>query len=203
MMQGSAYAEPIKANLVKAQSVEERVRQFQSAHDILQTCEDVVVVGGGFVGVELAAEIVGKFGKSKTVTLISSHPTLLERMPEAVGTACQSWLEAKGVKIVFNEKVDAGNMQADVVLTNSGQRFKADVVYNCVGFRAQAEVFREHYSAALDARGGARVNKHLQVEGLRNVFAVGDCMTGMGGTSALHLRLLNSQQNEISFRQIS
>ena len=66
--QGSAYVEPVKSDPVKASSVAERIRQFQVAHDALKSCKDVVVVGGGFVGVELAAEIVGKWGNSKVTT---------------------------------------------------------------------------------------------------------------------------------------
>jgi NADH dehydrogenase FAD-containing subunit len=52
----------------------ERIASYQAAYQRVAKAASVVVVGGGTVGVELAAEVVGKFGKTKAVTLIGSSP---------------------------------------------------------------------------------------------------------------------------------
>lgn len=54
-------------------SVAERCQELESAHELLRQAKRVIIVGGGTVGVELAAEVVGKWGEGKKVTLIASQ----------------------------------------------------------------------------------------------------------------------------------
>lgn len=53
--------------------MDERRRNIATAHEELKRAKRIVIVGGGTVGVELAAEIVGKWGEGKQVKLITSH----------------------------------------------------------------------------------------------------------------------------------
>ena len=55
-------------------SVEWRRREIEQEAVRMATAERIVIVGGGTVGVELAAEIVGKWkDQTKHVTLITKH----------------------------------------------------------------------------------------------------------------------------------
>jgi NADH dehydrogenase FAD-containing subunit len=76
-----------------------RAAQFAAEGQKLAAAEAVVVVGGGTVGVELAAEIVGRW-PGKNVTLVASQERLLERMPSGVSQYCLKWLTARGVQVV-------------------------------------------------------------------------------------------------------
>jgi apoptosis-inducing factor 2 len=49
-----------------------RKASYQTANGKLKKAKSVLIVGGGTVGVELAAEVAGAFGKEKHVTLVSS-----------------------------------------------------------------------------------------------------------------------------------
>ena len=53
----------------------QRVAELAHAADAVEHASSVAVVGGGYVGVELAAEIAGRHGKAKRVVLISASRT--------------------------------------------------------------------------------------------------------------------------------
>ena len=155
-------------------------------------------LGGGFVGVELAAEIVGKYGRTKEVSLLDMGAHLLPRMPERIGRYSEAWLEKRGCRLFLGEKVvtwdgsddEAGESEGAsgakkrrTVVLESGKRISADVIYICAGFRPNADVLRgtaelnEGAADAWDAKSGfIKVSSTLQVDGYENVFAVGDCM---------------------------
>jgi cation diffusion facilitator CzcD-associated flavoprotein CzcO len=67
---GASYAAPIKSPMEAAATVEQRRRQYKDTHEQLAAAQSVVVVGGGFVGVELAAEIV----RAETIAATLSRP---------------------------------------------------------------------------------------------------------------------------------
>ena len=74
---------------------------------LLEKASSVVVVGGGPVGVELAAEIAdGKSEVEKKITLITSAEHLLHPKPAWVGAPAEAWLKSKGVRVVKGQKVE-------------------------------------------------------------------------------------------------
>lgn len=99
-------------------------------------------------------------------------------MPEKAQNFAQKWLEKSGVNLIFNERIVTN--QDGVVVTNTGKRFKAELIYECLGNKPNSS---ESLSYQLidseiehDWNGPIRVNPHtLQVEGFGNVFACGDC----------------------------
>ena len=82
---GSTYPAPIKPAGGQVSSPEERRKHIYAAHEELSSAASVLIVGGGTVGVELAAEIAGKWGRHKVVTLVTPKDRLLERMPPRAG----------------------------------------------------------------------------------------------------------------------
>ena len=109
----------------------------------LSAATSVCVIGGGTVGVELAAEVAGRYGTSKHVTLVSSSDRLLERMPPSAGAAVAAWLRGRGVRVMTGERVLNQCLSGSAPQTlrvTSGVEFKADVVYDCVGFKPLGEV---------------------------------------------------------------
>ena len=186
---GSTYVAPIKADHVKPSCAEQRREEITAAHRVLESAPSVLIVGGGTVGVELAAEIVGVWGRTKAVTLVASQGRLLERMPPRAGKLAANWLRKKGVNVILNDRIeDWGGCPESAepepppsggkwtLRTKLGQELHAALVYRCVGGRPCAgPVSPTSAPSALGPRGEVHVTRSLQVEGLRNVFAVGDC----------------------------
>ena len=183
---GSSYPDPIKASHDVASSPEERRAQIEIAHATLVSAASVVIVGGGTVGVELAAEVAGTWGRHKVVTLITPHDRLLERMPPRAGKLALRWLEKKGVWVILNDRVaewggapkDAAKLRPGggdwKLRTEQGRKLRASIVYPCIGGRPLAGPLE---TRGIGPRGEVRVdtNAGLRVEGFDNVYAAGDC----------------------------
>lgn len=185
---GSSYVSPIKAASDKPCSVEDRKKNIMAAHNNLASAPSVLIVGGGTVGVELAAEIVGVWGKSKSVTIITPHSRLLERMPPRAGILAQRWLTKMGVRVILNNRIEnwgGSKTGGDPALkpsggawklqTRGGEELHASLVYPCIGGAPAAAPAEKSSASSLGPCGEVKVDGSFRVEGLRNVFAVGDC----------------------------
>lgn len=111
---GVSYADPLfKSDAESACSLEARRRQVAEAAELLANAGSVVIVGGGPVGVELAAEIAdaaadknSKTKKKREVTLVTSAEHLLHPKPSWVGAPAEAWLASRGVRVVKGQKVE-------------------------------------------------------------------------------------------------
>jgi NADPH-dependent 2,4-dienoyl-CoA reductase/sulfur reductase-like enzyme len=134
-----------------------------------------VVVGGSFIGTEVAAYLAGK---AASVTLISRTQYLLERtLGPRVGNIIQALHEGKGVKVVSNSEVEAFlpcDSQATSVglvkLKGAEEPLEADVVVLGIGV-VPATGYLEKLC---DADGCVSVNEFLQVPDWPEIFACGD-----------------------------
>jgi 3-phenylpropionate/trans-cinnamate dioxygenase ferredoxin reductase subunit len=133
--------------------------------------EDVVVIGGGFIGIEAAASL-NKMGRR--VTLLEAGPRLVGR---AVGTETSSYLLAhhreRGVDVVLDAEVrrivGSGDRVAGVELAD-GRVIPADLVLIGVGVIPNTELAE---SIGLECDNGIRVDAHaLASDGV--TVAVGD-----------------------------
>jgi len=135
----------------------------------------IVVIGGGPVGIEIAAEIISHF-PDKKLTIVYSRDTTLERCcAGADATVVKFFKNYENVKLLPQTKVVS--ITRDRLLTDSGQQIRADMVYCCVGFSPNNLCLQNIYFeglGVLDSRGYVRVNDHLQLLGYDNIFAAGD-----------------------------
>jgi len=132
-----------------------------------------VVIGGGFIGVEVVDELV-KAGKQ--VTLIEKLPHLLPlAMDPEFGDMVQEELKGMGVEVRVGESVKeiTGNGKVDGVLVEDGTRIPADLVIVSAGYRPNIELARK-LGLEYDERYGVIVDEYLRTSD-RRMFAVGDC----------------------------
>src|SRR4029077_4969811 len=138
----------------------------------LKNAKEIVVIGGGFIGLELAA-VACSLGKS--VTVLEALPRLMSRAVAPLISEFYSALHAsKGVKVVCNASVSeiqgsSGNVRG--VLLADGKKHPADLVFVGIGVLPNTELARD---SGLPIANGIAVNEHLQT-GDENIFAIGDC----------------------------
>ncbi|MEW6173307.1 MAG: FAD-dependent oxidoreductase [Bacillota bacterium] len=141
--------------------------------EVLRAARDVVIVGGGFIGVEFAEEIRKHSDKNVTIVEILPHCLLLS-FDEPFCAAAEKELTASGVKILTGLKVEeitGGDKAAGVRLSN-GEEIQADAVLVSAGVRPNIELAEK---AGLKAdRAGIWVDRTMQTED-KNIFACGDC----------------------------
>jgi 3-phenylpropionate/trans-cinnamate dioxygenase ferredoxin reductase subunit len=136
----------------------------------LEPAHAIVIVGGGFIGLEVAAAAI-KAGK--TVTVLEAKSRLLER---AVSPLVSQFLldahTAMGVDIRFKQSVIGIEKTTSRyrVQCSDGKRFVADLVVAGVGGIPNDELARE---AAIECSNGIDVDEHGRTNNSK-VFAVGD-----------------------------
>ena len=139
----------------------------------LSELKRIVIVGGGFIGVELADEL-NKIGKDVTI---------VEILPNILGLAFDKDLAAEIEKIVIERGVKLktgtgakeiiGTEKVEGVLLQNGERLEADAVILAMGYRPNTSV-AERSEIPLNEMGFIRVDEYMRTED-PNIFAVGDC----------------------------
>jgi NADPH-dependent 2,4-dienoyl-CoA reductase/sulfur reductase-like enzyme/rhodanese-related sulfurtransferase len=132
-----------------------------------------VVVGAGFIGLELVENLV-RFGISTTVVELQDQ--VLPPFDKEMTTPIAEHLAAKGVSLLLGQSAEAFEQAPDglIVRLKSGQRLLAQLVVLGVGVRPENKLAVD---AGLEVgpRGGIRVNEHLQTSD-PDIYAVGDAI---------------------------
>jgi NADH dehydrogenase FAD-containing subunit len=144
----------------------------------------ILVIGGGIVGVELAAELATRLPpighKPRIVTLASSSARLLPRLPYRAGVLAENFLLERGVRRVHGRIKQVG--AAFETETPPRVRVDADAVFDCTGairnpmdapLRRLVESIPSN-KGFLGRSGMVRVRDTLQLYGTDNVFVAGD-----------------------------
>ena len=136
----------------------------------LQAGTRVVLVGGGFIGLELAASAVSR---GCAVTLLEARTQLLERaLPERIADLLATRHQREGVTIHRGVGVTAfeGEARVQAVRLSDGRQLPADLVIVGIGAQPNVELAQ---TAGLACDDGIRVDSHCHAGG--SVYAVGDC----------------------------
>jgi 3-phenylpropionate/trans-cinnamate dioxygenase ferredoxin reductase subunit len=140
--------------------------------DRLKNAQNIVVIGGGFIGLELAA-VACSLGKS--VTVLEALPRLMPRVvAPLISDFYRELHKSKGVKVVCGASVSEmeglGGKVRGVLLTD-GTQYSADLVLIGVGVVPNIELAQ---NAGLRIANGIAVNEYLHTNN-ENIFAIGDC----------------------------
>ena len=167
--------------------------ESRTVKERLQDANDIVVVGGGFIGLEIAAS-ARSLGKS--VTVLEAQPRLMPRVVAPLVSSFYDTLHAgRGVTVVCNAMVCeiAGDIEhrgdARSVRLDNGQTYAADLVVVGIGVVPNAELARD---AGLDTGNGIVVDKYLQTSDAA-IFAIGDCAEHPNPYAGCRVRLESVQ----------
>lgn len=137
---------------------------------IKRGCE-VVVIGGGFIGLEVAACAVSR---GASVTVIEAGPRLLTRaVPARMAELIRARHERAGVRIETDamvNRVDANEGRSKVVLADGSTR-STDLVLVGIGVMPNVELAQ---AAGLTVDNGIVVDEMLATSD-PHIFAAGDC----------------------------
>jgi pyruvate/2-oxoglutarate dehydrogenase complex dihydrolipoamide dehydrogenase (E3) component len=143
----------------------------------------LIIVGGGYVGLEFAG-MFAHFGSD--VTLVDRHHQLMSGEDRDIVEAVQSLLEEQRVEVILGADVTSVHSDDDrgdvtVTVSSSGQgdkKLAADAVLFATGRRpATADLGLERAGITTDDRGCIVVDEHLRTS-VPGVFAIGDVNGG-------------------------
>jgi NADPH-dependent 2,4-dienoyl-CoA reductase/sulfur reductase-like enzyme len=149
---------------------------FRTLDDYLKVRRDstegkkAVVIGGGFIGSEIAAALAMN---KIDVTMIFPDSYLVNRVfPEYLGRALLDQFLSRGIKVLTNEKPSAFSRQGGRFTTHtaSGKKIESDMVIVGIGVAPSLDLPRR---AGLQTANGVIVDEYLQAS-LPDIYAAGD-----------------------------
>jgi len=151
-----------------------RLEHAEAIRQALQASRRVVIVGAGYIGMEVAADALGR-GLTVTVVEPSSHPW--SRFASAtLGGFLQRYYEAQGAQFLTDEVTafegDGEHGMVKSVKTKSGQSLPADFVVVGVGVTLNTELAQEA-GLEVDPKEGVVVNEYLKTAD-PHIWAAGD-----------------------------
>lgn len=139
----------------------------------LENMHDVVVIGGGFIGVEFAEQLK-LAGKNVTLVEAAQH-CLWQAFDDNISSIVEQEMKGHGIAVRTCEKVKTllGNGKVDAVELESGEKIKADAVILSIGVKANALLAAE-MGVKTNEAGAVLVDEYMRTSE-KDVFAVGDC----------------------------
>jgi NADH dehydrogenase len=150
---------------------------------------DVVIIGGGATGVELAAElreaswVYAAYGfqhlqpqNDVRITLLEGAPRILAPLTEQVAAAALKLLDQRGIRVVTDCRVTT--IAPDHVVDANGTIYPASLCVWAAGIRAPA--FLGQLGLPTNKGGQIEVDGQLRVKGVNDVYAIGDCAACLG-----------------------
>jgi NADPH-dependent 2,4-dienoyl-CoA reductase/sulfur reductase-like enzyme/rhodanese-related sulfurtransferase len=145
-----------------------------TGHDTLSKPKQAVVVGGGFIGLEMVENFVERGLK---VTLVEKLNQVMPPLDPEMARIVEGYLKKHGVNVELSDgvagfrKSAAGSLE---VLTESGKVHPADIVVMAIGVRPETALAKMA-GIELGKLGGMRVDEHMRTTD-PDIFAVGDAV---------------------------
>ncbi len=163
------------------------IREWVEGHTALPSGMDVytgfqtvmpakraVVVGGGFIGLEMAENMVHL---GLQVTLLQKGDHVMGPMDPEMARYVERHLQNNGIQLVLNADVSGFKQHANgslEVLTQAGQVYPADLVVLGIGVRPE-NWLAKHAGLEIGELGGIRVDDQMRTSD-PDIFAVGDAV---------------------------
>jgi 3-phenylpropionate/trans-cinnamate dioxygenase ferredoxin reductase subunit len=174
------------------------LRAFGNADAIradAETAERVVLVGGSYIGCEVAASLAAQ---GKQCTIIAMEDVALSRtFGETAGRFFQRGLEEHGVTFHGGQTLSAfeGDGRVSAVITESGLAVECDTVVVGAGVRPDAMLAQR---AGLEVDGtGIVCDSKLQTS-VEGIYAAGDCCSY---DSVIHGRRIHVEHWDVAMQQ--
>lgn len=138
--------------------------------------KQAVVIGGGFIGLEIAENLREK---NINVTIVEKLPQVLRIVDFELAQVLHEELNKNGVNVLLNEYVTSFKDDGRTVVLNSGGELKTDMVVMAIGVVPESQLGKS-CGMALGPRGHILTNEYLQTiddkSGVVNedIYAIGD-----------------------------
>ena len=147
----------------------DRIKAYMTAHQVRRT----VIVGGGFIGLEMAENL--KHAGSQ-VAVVEMAPQVMGPIDYSMAALVHEHLQQQDVKLYLEQAVERFSRECDelTVYFKSGISLKADMVLLSIGVRAETRLAQEA-GLKLGEMRGIWVDAYLQTSDA-DIYAVGDAI---------------------------
>ena len=132
-----------------------------------------VIIGGGFIGIEVAENL---HDKGIFTTVVEGSDQILNPIDYEMAAIVHAHMRDKSIELFLNDKVEQFEDKDDhtVVYLSSGRRLQADLIVLAIGVRPETTLARAA-NIELGNTGGIKVNEYLQSSD-QDIYAVGDAI---------------------------
>ena len=170
-----AVAPPIPgADATEPVRTVDAAERFRSALSRGRDHQHVVVIGGGYIGLEMAEALVQR---NIQTTLVEAAPQVMSTLDADMAAHVQDAAEGVGVRVLVGTKVEeilldeSGAARAVVA---GGETIHADHVVMATGVKPVVALAKDA-GIELGPSGAVKVDDHQRCPGSDGVFAAGDC----------------------------
>jgi 3-phenylpropionate/trans-cinnamate dioxygenase ferredoxin reductase component len=156
--------------------------------DKFKAGKNIAIIGGGFIGLELASS-ASKLGCK--VTIVEAQPRILMRgVPEPISKIVHDRHIAAGVSMIIGSGVS--HLTADAVHLSDGRVIKADTIIAGIGAAPEIKLAAD---AGLAIDNGIACNAQMQTSD-PDIYAAGDCASFIFGDKRIRLEAWRSAQEQ-------
>ncbi|XP_050434721.1 apoptosis-inducing factor 1, mitochondrial isoform X2 [Adelges cooleyi] len=160
-------------------SVFRSIVDYEDLWDDLTHAKSVAIIGGGFLGSELAASLATKGKKNgvKVYQIFKENGNMAKVLPKYLSQWTTEKVMFEGVEVVSNTEVEACNLESDGkqvnLILNNGKKITVDHVIMAVGAKPNTEL-AVNAGLEIDPHlGGYLVNSELKAR--TDLYIAGDC----------------------------
>lgn len=136
-----------------------------------QNPKKAVVIGGGFIGIEMAENLVDR---GIDVTIIEMANQIMAPIDFEMASLLHAHLKEKGVQLILENGVQSFADQGKKVILSDSTEIQTDMTILSIGVRPENELAKAG-GLELGERGGIIVNEYLQTSN-EHIYAVGDAV---------------------------
>lgn len=139
----------------------------------IEELKNIVVVGAGFIGVEIADELQ-KAGKN--ITLIEKLPNILSlAFDKELAEEAETILKEKGINLITGTGIKGikGEGKVEGVILENGEELQADAVVLSMGYKPNSKLATA-CGLVVNEKGFIKVDEYMRTENT-DIFAIGDC----------------------------
>jgi CoA-disulfide reductase len=131
--------------------------------------QSAVVVGGGFIGLEMAENLKER---NLNVVLVEALNQVQPSLDYEMACIVHAHLREKGLELILEDRVT--KLDGSKVILQSGRTIQADMVVMAIGVRPESDL-AEQAGLDLGLKGAIKVNEYLQTSD-PNIYALGDAI---------------------------
>lgn len=159
---------------------------LEQLHSAVKQARNIVVVGGGFIGVEMSEQLAQMDDTPRNLTLVEALPhCLMQAVEEEFCRDAEAQLTKAGIQLKTGSMVEAleGDTTVSAVRLANGETIAADLVL--VGLGAAPNIdLAEQMGLACDTKNGILINDKMQTSD-PDIFAAGDCASKFSALTGL------------------
>lgn len=133
--------------------------------------KNTVVIGGGFIGIEMAENLRER---GLNVTIVEMADQVMAPIDYEMAAIVHTHLEEKGVELILKDGVKSFSNQGKKVTLSSGKELESDLLILAIGVQPENKLAADA-GLELGSRGHILVNEHLQTND-SSIFAIGDAI---------------------------